>query len=146
MLKEAFDKDGYKYVCLRKNKQNYIKRVHVLVAQSFIPNPDNKPVVNHLDEIKDHNNVENLEWSTLSHNVKYGTGRRKALDTKQERKSGNYEKGIIAINELTGESTTYPSIMETSRQTGVNAGNIWSVCQGRWNHSCGYVFKYLKTA
>lgn len=73
LLKLCFDKYGYLQVGLCKNKKHKIYRVHRLVAITFIPNPMNYPVVNHIDEIKENNNVENLEWCTVKYNNAYGS-------------------------------------------------------------------------
>lgn len=59
---------GYESVCLRKDNKNIYKRVNRLVAEAFIPNPLNKPLVNHIDYNPRNNNVENLEWVTNSEN------------------------------------------------------------------------------
>jgi hypothetical protein len=56
---------------LRKNNKSYVKLIHRLVAQTFIPNPDNKPEVNHKNCIRDDNRVENLEWMSKKENAKY---------------------------------------------------------------------------
>ena len=64
---------GYLYVTLRKNNKRYYLRVHRLVADTFIPNPDNLPEVNHKDENKTNNRVDNLEWCTSSDNKIYGS-------------------------------------------------------------------------
>lgn len=67
------DKDGYEMVYARDYEgKSTTARVHRLVAEAFIPNPENKPVVNHLNGIKDDNRAENLRWSTISENTQHG--------------------------------------------------------------------------
>src|SRR5687768_7809758 len=62
---------GYHTVCLTKNGKTVITKVHRLVAKSFIPNPDNKPEVNHIDMVRNNNHFSNLEWVTRSENIKH---------------------------------------------------------------------------
>ena len=64
----TFDKDGYKSIKLSKDGKRFNKRVHRLVAEAFIPNPENKPVVDHINNVYDDNNAENLRWATRSEN------------------------------------------------------------------------------
>lgn len=63
--------NGYRFVSLRKNGKNETKMVHRLVAEAFIPNPENLPVVNHIDGNKENNSVSNLEWCTQRDNLKH---------------------------------------------------------------------------
>ena len=72
---------GYIRVCLCKNGKIYGKFVHRLIAQAFLPNPDNLPQVNHLDEDKSNNCVDNLEWCDGKYNVNYGTRNIRAKET-----------------------------------------------------------------
>lgn len=80
ILKASYDKRGYKFVYIRRN-DGRVKRfsIHRTVAQAFIPNPENLPVVNHKDGDKANNNVENLEWCTVQynsqHSMKIGTSK-----------------------------------------------------------------------
>lgn len=73
---------GYIQVNLCYNGKLYKKYVHRLVAQAFIPNPDNLPEVNHKDEDKTNNSVENLEWCDRKYNMNFGTVRIRERDTK----------------------------------------------------------------
>lgn len=66
--KPSIDKDGYKQVSLSKNGKYTTYKVHRLVALTFIPNPNNLPVINHIDGNKQNNRVDNLEWCTRSEN------------------------------------------------------------------------------
>ena len=73
------DSCGYMYVSLVDKNGNKKKvSVHRLVAMTFIPNPDNLPQVNHKDEIRDHNCVDNLEWCTVLYNQRYGHRRERS--------------------------------------------------------------------
>lgn len=71
MIKGGVYPNGYHFVCLRKNGKNKNKLVHRLVAEAFIDNPDNLPVVNHVDGEKGNNAADNLEWCTQGDNLKH---------------------------------------------------------------------------
>lgn len=71
ILKQPIHPDGYARVSFSKDEACSCKLVHRLVANAFIPNPDNKPEVNHIDGNKENNNVDNLEWCTSSYNTKH---------------------------------------------------------------------------
>lgn len=71
ILKPSIDGCGYKIVSLFSNKRKTTKTIHRLVAIAFIPNPLNKPEVNHINGIKSDNNLSNLEWLTISENCKH---------------------------------------------------------------------------
>lgn len=72
LMTPKIDRDGYLTIGLRYNGTRYWRRVHRLVAQYFIPNPDNKPCVNHINGKVNDNNVSNLEWCTISENTLHG--------------------------------------------------------------------------
>ena len=73
---KGFINKGYAYVLLHKGNKNYSRKVHRLVAQAFIPNPLEKPQVNHLDYDKTNNRVENLEWVSCQENINYSAPNR----------------------------------------------------------------------
>lgn len=64
----------YEQIRLSKNGKSNMKTVHRLVAEAFLPNPNNYPEVNHIDEVKDNNVLENLEWCNYEYNINYGGG------------------------------------------------------------------------
>ena len=107
-LTPSYDKDGYLKVVLCKNGMMYHKRLHRLVAETFIPNPNNFPQVNHIDEVKDNNNVNNLEWCTSKYNNNHGT--------RNERRVQAQSKKVRAVNIKTGEVLTFSSANEAMRK------------------------------
>lgn len=81
LIKSSLKKDGYSRVCLSKNGLRKCMNIHRLVAQAFIPNPDCFPQVNHKDENKANNRVDNLEWCTSKYNVNYGSAQKRRINT-----------------------------------------------------------------
>lgn len=76
-LKLNYNSKGYLSLTLHKNKKSYHKRVNRLVAEAYIPNPNNYPQVNHINHKRDDNRVENLEWCDNVYNSCLSVGRRK---------------------------------------------------------------------
>lgn len=126
MLRSAYDKDGYLQVALCKNGKMKTKKIHRLVAETFIPNPNGFSEVNHKDEIKTNNYVENLEWCTRKYNVNYGT----AIERIVEKTS----KKVRAVNVKTGEVIRFKSTAEAQRK-GYNSGNISLASRGIYKNS-----------
>lgn len=131
--KICHNSSGYLYVGFRINGKYFNKRVHRLVAQTFLPNPDNLPQVNHKDCNTINNNVENLEWCTPKYNCqyreKYGVSRTEAAGTP-----------VLAINLSTLEVSRFRSQGEASRALGISQGNICYVTKGRFKQTGGYWF------
>lgn len=82
VLSPGIRSDGYLQVSLCCNGKYKTISVHRLIAQTFLPNPDNLPMINHKDEDKTNNNVDNLEWCTAKYNSNYGTSIERAINTK----------------------------------------------------------------
>ena len=85
VLSPEKNKDGYLLVSLCCNGKQNLRTVHRLVAQAFIPNPNNLPQVNHKDENKSNNRVDNLEWCDQAYNNLYGTRQERYRNTMLER-------------------------------------------------------------
>ena len=134
ILKGSEDSWGYLKVNLSKNNIKSQQIIHRLVAQAFIPNPDNKSQVNHIDENKTNNMVSNLEWMTAKENSNHGT--------RNERVSKTQSIAIIATNIKTGESQEFYGSNECARQLGLHDSNITHVLKGRHKQTGGYTFKY----
>ena len=90
------DKQGRKYLNVKCNGKMKSYRVHRLVAEAFIPNPDNLPFVNHKDENPSNNRVENLEWCTEQYNATYGKAREKQAKKLRGRKHSEEHKQKIS--------------------------------------------------
>lgn len=118
--------DGYMELALSSKEKTKTVKVHRLVAQLFIPNPNNYPVVNHKNEIRSDNRVENLEWCTQRYNCAYSNAYR-----------------VVAINPLTKEEKEYISIQST-KLDGFNPSLVVKCCKGIRQTHGGYVWKYIE--
>lgn len=124
ILKENI-KNGYAYVGLTEGTKQKSCRVHRLVANAFIDNPENKKYVNHIDGNKLNNRVDNLEWITASDNVKHALNNN--LFCTQARKVSQYDKKGNLIK-------TFNSLAEASNVTGIDDSSICKVCKNNDNH------------
>lgn len=135
-------KDGYKGIKLRGLCVRKSFRVHRLVAQTFIPNPENLPEVNHKDENKHNNIVSNLEWCTPKYNANYGTVKERLSIS--HKRNPIYSKPVAQFS-MDGEFVkSYPSAKEAAKQTGLHAQNIGACCRGIYSHSGGYRWQYAE--
>lgn len=135
---------GYKQVVLCKHGKTKNYRVHRLVAQTFIPNPDNLPEINHKDEDKTNNRVDNLEFCTYKYNSNYGKCKQKiskALKGKLINRT-DQSKPILQFTKKGEFVAEYPSQKEAERQTGVNSGNISLCCGCKLKSAGGYKWQY----
>ena len=147
--KLLYDKNGYLKVTLYKEGKCYYYRVHRLVAITFIPNPDNLPIVNHINSIRDDNRVENLEWCTVQQNnihaLQYGNRDYSSKEHLSNMGKKRWERDLKPVEMYTKQGQyikTFINAGEASEQTGIKRKYIVDVCNGSWNSTGGYIFKY----
>lgn len=119
-IKQSTNNDGYKFVNLTNKDGNKTLRVHVLVAKAFIPNPDNKETVNHIDGNKENNSVENLEWATRSEQQyhSYQLGLKKYKRTNKISSNISQSNPVKITNKETNEELYFLTCRDCSRYFG----------------------------
>ena len=126
-------RNGYLRVSLTKNNKSTNYAVHRLVAQAFISNPNNLPEINHKDENKQNNCVDNLEFCTRKYNMKYGTWK--------DRRLVKFIKPVVQYDLNGNFIRNWTSIKDA--KTKLNINNIPAVCKGKAKQSGGYIWKYI---
>ncbi len=129
----------YSRVILYKNKEHTNFSVHRLVAEAFIPNPENKPEVDHINTITNDNRVENLKWVdrienannplTIKHHSEYT-------------RNGKLSKCLLQYTKDGELICEWPSLMEMHRQTGYDDGFVSRCCLGKNKSAYGFIWKY----
>ena len=143
---------GYPTTNMSKGNKRYGRPTHRLVAETFIPNPENKDQVNHIDGDKLNNSVENLEWMTGKENIRHAieNGLMK-FDVKIAKHASNVarerNKKIVSQYDLDGNYiSTFGSLIEAEEKTGVTRKGISEVACGRQKTAGGYAWKYPEEA
>ena len=134
ILKPIIGKDGYARVelCNENGKRKFF--VHRLIAEAFIPNPHNLKQVNHIDENKLNNAIDNLEWCTAKYNINFGTGIKKRA-SKSKKKVGRFS--------LNGKLLQVYDGLADAERAGYTHSAISEVCSGKRQSHKGYIWKFV---
>ena len=134
ILKPKINEKGYYYYSLFIDGKEYKFRIHRLVALHFIPNPNNLPEVNHKDENKANNCVENLEWCDRKYNCNYGTSKKKI--------SKALSVPILQYSKDGSLIRKWNNAKDAEKVLGVDDSHIGKCCKGIYKTVGGYVWKY----
>lgn len=126
--------DGYKRVGLTVNCKTKPYLIHRLIAIAFIPNPNNYPCVNHKDENKSNNSLDNLEWCTYKYNLNYGTHNLRANESRK--------KPILQYSKNGEFIREWKSVTDLKNETGMDITHVSSCCKGKRKTANGYRWQY----
>lgn len=154
-LKTTKNNWGYYTIGLWKNGKVKQFRISRLVAETFIPNPDNKPYVDHIDTNKENNTVSNLRWVTSSENSNNILSRQHMLSSwkSEERRNKQREinlgekhpraRAVCQLDDNRNLINVFSTTVEAARATNCKHGNISKCCRGERSKTGGYKWKYL---
>lgn len=151
ILKTIEDSKGYLTINLCKEGKHKTYKIHRLVVEAFIPNPNNYPIINHKDENPLNNCVDNLEWCTYHYNNTYGTViKRRVENTDWKARTENTDYREIArklsksVIQYTkdGEFVREWSSTNECGRNGFNQGHVSSCCIGKRKSHKGFIWKY----
>ena len=134
---------GYCYVTLCKNGKHTTFLVHRLVAEAFIPNPNNYPQVNHKDENPSNNCVENLEWCDQKYNSNYGTRNKRIFE---KTTNGKLSRPVLQYDLEGNFIKEFPSTQEVQRELKIYQTSISACCRGKLKTAYGFKWKYKKVS
>lgn len=148
ILKPYKSKNGYLKVNLHKESEIKHFLIHRLVAIHFLPNPNNYPCVNHKDENKENNCVDNLEWCDVHYNNTYNERHKKVGEKNVVSMKGvhinrkDFSKEVIQMDLEGNEINRFPSTNEAQRQLGVSQSSISQCCNGKRQTAYGFRWQY----
>lgn len=133
---------GYAYCGINYGKRNITKRIHRIIAETFISNPEDKEQVNHIDGNKLNNNIDNLEWVTASENVQHAFNQGLAIN-----KKGFEDSQSIAVNKYDLEGNIlneYGSMREASKESNIPLSTILNQCKNKtYPRKYSFYFRYV---
>ena len=150
ILAGGHDLDGYRQITLCQDGKRKMFKLHRLIALAFVPNPDHKPMVNHIDGVKTNNQVSNLEWVTNQENQDHYWRVINCEEHHIRRVNSHKGKGLLSENpnakaviciEL---QKTFPTMKEAQIYTGVRYTKISQVCHKKRKTAGGYHWEFSK--
>ena len=152
IMKPNFVGRGYATVELFNGHKGQRILIHRIVAKAFIPNPNNHPIINHIDENKTNNCMDNLEWCTYSHNSRHGTMQQRRMAGTDYgtalRKEIAIKNGKMACKPIVqiGKNfiTEWDSAKQASSTLKINASHIAETCKGKRSSAGGFDWKYKR--
>ena len=150
-VKQCKHNKGYYTVDLYKDGERKRFFVHRLVAETFLPNPDNKPQVNHLNRNREDNRVENLEWVTPTENMNSPLTRKHCKEVMKGENTSMYgkfgkehhlSKTVIQFDLDGNMLNVWNALMDAEREVGARNGHISNCCRGKQQTSGGYKWQY----
>lgn len=145
ILKPLETNSGYYRVDLKKEQKNNYVLIHRLVAETFIPNPNNLPNINHKDNNPKNNSITNLEWCTQSYNIKYSYKYGNSKPTRGCFKKGNKPHNLKSINQLTLDGKfikNFSSIKEAALSTKILRTSINNCLRNFSKTAGGFKWEY----
>ena len=138
LLTPAIDRYGYERVTLAIGGKLFYRTIHRLVAQTFVPNPNNLETVNHINEVKTDNRAVNLEWASVADNDNHGTRNARIANTKCIRPVEQIYEGEVLAR--------YRGVKDASLKTGIHRCCIAKCCKNLGKTAGGYEWRYVDEA
>lgn len=142
------DKKGYLRVDLLINGKRKTSLLHRLLAMKFIPNPDNKPCIDHIDGNPSNNNLSNLRWCTYKENNNNPITRsRSKVNYKNPMigkfgKDNHLSKAVLCFTKDMEFVAEYAGVREASRETGINRADIGQCCINKRKSAGNFIWKF----
>lgn len=145
---KPFDNNGYRQVRLSDGTKTKDYKAHRLVAKAFLPNEKNLPQINHKDENKSNNDVNNLEWCDRNYNLNYGTRKERIYNNpnyieNMKRLAESKSKAVRGTHVETGEVIEFESAFKAYKAGGFSNTCISRVCEGERKTHKGYTWEYI---